>query len=112
MKKVRILKYEEINEKNFQSGSIARAKRIMNNVFLEYKTLRHIGFRVLDFERNSIHSVIYMSEKKKPSDWQCDCTWYSTQSIKTGKYCAHILAIHLKLNKDKEFMKMVLGEEK
>ncbi len=90
----RFLKYSEINEKNFNKTSIERAHTL--TVDKLYETEKHVAYAVRDPFKGTEHVVIYKSEKEPPLDWTCDCKWYTTRTINTGKYCAHILAVHLK----------------
>lgn len=90
---MRVLALREINDKYFNANSVARAQKLKDYVVLEYAG-KNTGFMVVDPERRSKHSVINFSSKKEPNDWQCDCAWYSNK----GTYCAHILAVHYKLN--------------
>lgn len=96
---MRILTEEEIKNSKSRKSSIARAERLWKNVRFDYRTKKHNAFTVFDDEKNTIHSVFYASEKKPPHDWMCDCTWYSTLGVKEGIYCAHILAVNLKLTR-------------
>lgn len=75
--------------------SYINARKVWKNVKVDYITSKHIGFTVLG------HSVIYFSERKFPKSWNCDCPWYSIK----GKFCKHILAVFIRLNKDKNFLK-------
>lgn len=90
----RILTKEEIEKGDFMKTSVERAKRL--EVRRLYETQRHVTYEVTDPVTKSQHEVIYKSEKKPPLDWVCDCEWYTTQTINNGKYCAHVLAVHLK----------------
>jgi hypothetical protein len=96
---MRVLSIEEIERGGFARGSIKRARRLWRNISIDYQSERRVAFTVWDREKGSKHSVIYNSVKREPADWSCDCKWYSTQGIGSGKYCAHILAVHLFLNK-------------
>ncbi|HLE06711.1 MAG TPA: hypothetical protein VI790_05120, partial [Candidatus Nanoarchaeia archaeon] len=82
-----------IEKGDFMHTSVERAKRL--NVKKTYETARHAAYEVTDSVTGSIHEVVYKSEKKPPLDWVCDCEWYTTQTINNGKYCAHVLAVHL-----------------
>lgn len=94
MLKPRFLKLSEINESNFNSTSIERGRTL--SVEGLYVTEKHYAYAVRDLFKGSEHVVLYKSEKEAPFDWTCDCKWYTTRSIHSGRYCAHILAIHLK----------------
>lgn len=90
----RFISEVEITGNNYRQTSIERARTLI--VTKLYETDRHIAYSVRDPFKDSEHVVIYKSEKKPPSDWSCDCTWYTSKAIHTGEYCAHILAVHLK----------------
>lgn len=92
-KQLRVLSEQEILKGNFMPTSITRAQRLM--VKEDYETTRHKGFQVTDPVSGSEHLVIFKNEKQPPLDWTCDCEWYTTKTIHNGKYCAHILAVHL-----------------
>ncbi len=94
MTKPRFLKLSEINSDKYNKTSVERANRL--SVERLYETEKHMAYAVRDVFTNSEHVVIYMSEKEEPYDWTCDCKWYTTKTINTGSYCAHILAVHLK----------------
>ena len=93
-KKLRVLSKKEIEEGDFMPTSVARAKLLF--VKKEYETERHIAYLVKDPFSGSEHTIFFKVDKKPPLDWVCDCEWYTTRTIHSGKYCAHILAVHLK----------------
>lgn len=90
----RFLKLSEINEVNYNKSSIERAKTL--TVDKLYITNKHVAYVVRDLFKGSEHVIIYKSEKEPPFDWACDCKWYTARAINTGRYCAHVLAVHLK----------------
>ncbi len=95
--KPRVLSEKEIEKGGFMPASVRRAGTLL--VKEAYRTNRHIAYEVADPVSGSRHIVIYESEKRPPLDWTCDCEWYSTKTVKNGKYCAHILAVLFYLNK-------------
>lgn len=90
---MRLLSKREIEKGKFMPTSVERAKTLL--VKKDYETPRHVAFKVTDPKSGSEHIVYYKGGKEPPLDWVCDCEWYSTQTIHNGKYCAHILAVHL-----------------
>lgn len=90
---MRLLSKHEIKKGKFMPTSVRRAEQLI--VSKEYETKRHVAFQVTDPKSGSEHLVYYKREKEPPLDWVCDCEWYTTQTIHNGKYCAHILAVHL-----------------
>ncbi len=87
--------------KEISKNRIESALRIYKDISVDYITPKHIGFTSIDKLHNTKHSIIYFSEKEFPNSWNCDCHWHS---IKKG-LCKHILAVYLRLNKDKKFLK-------
>lgn len=94
---MRIIPKIDINTDNYMSSSVYRSSKLNKHVKIDYSTEKRTAFTVKDPEKETIHSVIFNSEKKPPVDWNCDCRWHTTQGMK-GKYCAHILAVHVFLN--------------
>lgn len=92
---MRVLSRQEIFSKEYRKLA-RRAKYLAQNVFLDYVTSKHAGFVVVDDVKGRRHIVLYRSDK--PMRWSCDCKWYSTRM----KFCAHILAVNLRLNLDEE----------
>lgn len=90
----RFLSSKEIEKGGFMPTSVARAKTL--KVVRQYETARHVAYEVTDPKSGSRHVVFYKKQKEPPLDWVCDCEWYTTRTIHSGKYCAHILAVHLK----------------
>ncbi|MCD6576020.1 MAG: SWIM zinc finger family protein [Nanoarchaeota archaeon] len=84
-------------------NSYEAAKRMWKDVKVDYITSRHIGFTATDKLYNTKHSIIYFSERKFPKSWNCDCRWHTLK----GKFCKHILAVFLRLNKDPFFLKTI-----
>jgi hypothetical protein len=99
--KIRIIDIRNINH-GFHK--FKRAIRLSENVSIDYLTKKHIAFTVFDDRKKTIHSVLYKTEKKPPYDWSCDCKWYSTRGVSTGIYCAHIIAVNMRLSRDKVMM--------
>ena len=102
---MRLIKPKDIESADFAQESKERAKRL-NDIEIEYRTDKHLGFIVKDDVKDTVHHVIYMDNKSPPADWSCDCNWHATRGT-FGKYCAHILAVNLWLAKEKER----IGEE-
>ncbi len=99
---IQFLSIESIeSNKEISKNSYSSAKRMWEDVKVDYITIKHIGFTCIDKTYDTTHSVIYFSEKKFPESWNCDCHWHS---IKRG-FCKHILAVFIRLNKDKNFLK-------
>ena len=98
--KVLVIPEELMLPRFFPIESIISAKRIWNNIKIDYTTKKHIGFTVEDKIVNTKHSVIYLSEKKFPDCWNCDCQWYSIRK----KYCKHILAVNIFLQRMKDIL--------
>ncbi|MCW1301478.1 MAG: SWIM zinc finger family protein [Candidatus Nanoarchaeia archaeon] len=92
---MKILSKSEIFSRQYRR-SARRAKYLAQNVFLDYVTSRHASFIVVDDLKGRRHIVLYRSDK--PIKWSCDCKWYSTKL----RFCAHILAVNLRLNLDDE----------
>ena len=61
--KVLVIPEELILPRFFPVESIISAKRIWDNIKIDYVTKKHIGFTVEDKITNTKHSVIYLSEK-------------------------------------------------
>jgi hypothetical protein len=93
---MRFLSEEEIEKAEFARSSKERSKNL--RVKLDYRGAKNVGFKVEDRESGTVRNVIYHSEMKEPQDWSCNCNWHATRGT-FGKYCAHILAVHLFLNK-------------
>ena len=91
---LRFLSRDEIIKGDFMPESIKRADKLI--VIKSYETQRHSAYEVIDPVSGSKHLVIYKSEKKPPMDWVCDCEWFIQDTLHTGRYCAHILSVHLK----------------
>jgi len=89
------------SDKNISKNSYNSAKRLWKNVKVDYITSKHIGFTCIDNVYKTKHSIIYFSEKKFPESWNCDCSWHSIK----GSFCKHILAVFIRLNEDKNFLK-------
>jgi hypothetical protein len=96
---------EEIEK--IRSTSVWSGKRIAPDVKVDYVTSKHIGFSCYDPKFNTVHSVIYFSEKKFPNSWNCDCKWHSLKN----KFCKHILAVFFRLNEDQNFLKKFQKEK-
>lgn len=92
---IKVLSLKEINEGPFSTYSIQKAWRM--EVKKDYSTPIHKCFIVLSDENE--HYVMF---KKEKDSWSCDCKWFSNQGVNTGKYCSHILAVHIFLNSKKE----------
>ena len=86
---------------NIKKGSLVAAKRIFNDIKVDYLTPKHIGFTCKDKIFDTTHSVIYFSEKEFKKSWNCDCHWFSIKHV----FCKHILSVFLRLNEDKLFLK-------
>lgn len=56
-------------------------------------TAIHEYFNVSDGENE--HYVMF---KKEKNEWSCDCKWFSNQGVNCGRFCSHILAVHIFLN--------------
>ncbi|MCK4714885.1 MAG: hypothetical protein KAT35_04875 [Candidatus Aenigmarchaeota archaeon] len=93
---MRFLSEDEIEEAEFARLSKERAKNL--KVALDYRGAKNVGFKVRDSKKDTVRHVIYHSEKKEPQDWSCDCKWHATRGT-FGKYCAHILAVHIFLRR-------------
>jgi hypothetical protein len=93
---MRFLSEEEIEQAEFAWSSKRRAKKL--RVKLDYRGAKNVGFEVRDPETDTVRHVIYHSEMREPQDWSCNCKWHATRGT-FGKYCAHILAVHLFLNR-------------
>jgi len=87
--------------KNNTRGSIDSAKRMLDQVNVDYITAKHIGFSCSDYKYKTVHSVIYYSERPFEKAWNCDCKWFSLKE----KFCGHILAVFLRILKDEKFLK-------
>ncbi len=94
--------------KYFSKGSFLSARRLWNDLKVDYITSKHISFSVLDKVIDSTRSVIYFSEKEFPKSWNCECKWFSIKN----KFCKHILAVFLRLEKDEKFLKKFEKEER
>jgi hypothetical protein len=102
--KVRVFSDELIEKTNgIPRGSILSAKRILNNINIDYVTGKHIGFTCMDPRFNISHSVIYFSEKRFKDAWNCDCKWFSLKR----RFCKHILGVFIRVNSDKSFLRDV-----
>ncbi|MCW1296454.1 MAG: SWIM zinc finger family protein [Candidatus Parvarchaeota archaeon] len=97
----------DITNINHGFNKFRRAIRISENVSIDYITKRHVAFTVFDDIKKTIHSVLYKSEEKPPYDWSCDCKWFSTRGVSTGVYCAHIIAVNIKLSQDKQMLRYI-----
>jgi hypothetical protein len=101
--KIRVLSVNNMEElkDGIKRGSLNAAKDIFSDVNVDYITSKHIGFTSKDKMYNTAHSVIYFSEKDFKNAWNCDCKWFSIKNL----FCKHILAVFLRLNNDKNFLK-------
>ncbi len=97
---MRVVNPSDITAKNYNQTSINRAKTL--RVKKDYDTGRHTSFVVSDEATGRKHTVIFKTEIPPPLDWSCDCEWYASKTLYSGKYCAHILAVNLLLNKENE----------
>lgn len=91
------------SSKDINKNSYNSAKRLWKDIKVDYITAKHIGFTCEDKAYNTKHSIIYFDEKDFPESWNCDCKWHSIK----GGFCKHILAIFLRLNEDKKFLKTI-----
>ena len=89
------------SDPKISKNSYTSAKRMYEDVKVDYVTSKHIGFTSVDKNYGTMHSVIYFSEKKFPDSWNCDCHWFTLKRI----YCKHILSVFVRLEKDEVFLK-------
>lgn len=84
-----LIPLEKITQENYQSRA-SKAFRISKTVEIILDTAKRKYFRVKG--ETEEHEVIYNKEKK---DWACDCKFFSTKN----QICAHILSVHIFLQK-------------
>lgn len=101
VKSMEDLKYD------IKKGSLLAAKRIAGDIKVDYLTPKHIGFTSKDDQYNTVHSVIYFSERDFKDSWNCDCKWFSIKNL----FCKHILGVFLRLNNDQNFLKKFEKEQ-